>query len=167
MIACTADHVDDDSVDYAELANVEVIKDIVLHYSDSAITRVIVKGPEMWRYSDVKNPSSKFVRGVEVEFLDPNGNPQGWLEADYAENKEIKKLMVCRGNVLLYNNKNERLRTSELIWDEKEKIFYTDKFVKITRPDGDIQGYGFKANQNFTEFEILVVEGEKEYALPE
>ena len=73
--------------------------------------------------------------------------------------------MVCRGNVLLYNAQGEKLRTSELIWNEVDKIVYSNKFVRITRADGDIQGYGFKADQDFKNVEILAVEGEKEYEL--
>jgi len=58
--------------------------------------------------------------------------------------------------VNLYNEKNEKLETWELIWDEKGDRVYTDRFVMITQPErGDTSyGYGFVANNDFTRFEI-------------
>ncbi|MBK8051862.1 MAG: LPS export ABC transporter periplasmic protein LptC [Saprospiraceae bacterium] len=48
------------------------------------------------------------------------------------------------------------METSELIFDEIERIVYTEKLVRITNPiKGDTTyGFGFKANQDFTRFEI-------------
>ena len=57
------------------------------------------------------------------------------------------------------NNQNEQLETSELIWEEARGRVYTDKFVKITKPEEIIFAYGFRANQDFTVYELLSVTG--------
>jgi LPS export ABC transporter protein LptC len=64
--------------------------------------------------------------------------------------------ITARGNVTFQNDKNEKLETPELIWDEKERIVYTDKLVRITNAEkGDTTyGFGFRANQEFNRFEI-------------
>ena len=68
----------------------------------------------------------------------------------------LKKRILTEGNVEMYNRKNEKLLTSELIWDEGEEILYTEKFVKIIQPESQdtTTGFGFITNQDFTRFEI-------------
>jgi len=58
--------------------------------------------------------------------------------------------------VVVYNSRNDKLRTLELIWDENEKTISTEKAVKIMQPSiGDtLFGYGVIANEDFTRFEI-------------
>ncbi|MBK9151325.1 MAG: LPS export ABC transporter periplasmic protein LptC [Saprospiraceae bacterium] len=69
---------------------------------------------------------------------------------------ELKKKIIAKGNVEFYNDKQEKLETPELIWDEQEKIIYTDKLVRITQAEkGDTTyGFGFRANQDLSRFEI-------------
>ena len=64
--------------------------------------------------------------------------------------------MTVRGNVRFYNSVEDKLQTSELIWDENLKKIYTEKFIRITRPVmGDtIYGIGFETDQNFKRIEI-------------
>lgn len=64
--------------------------------------------------------------------------------------------MTVRGNVQFYNLRNDKLQTSELIYDENLKKIYTEKFIRITRPSlGDtIYGIGFETDQNFNRIEI-------------
>jgi LPS export ABC transporter protein LptC len=79
-----------------------------------------------------------------------------WLEADYAIRKDKDKKFYVKENVVLYNKRNDKLETDELIWNEELEEIYTNKPVKITQPSiGDTSfGFGFKADQEFTRFEI-------------
>jgi hypothetical protein len=62
---------------------------------------------------------------------------------------------------VLRNDRGERLQGPELIWDERSKEIYTDRFVKITRADGSvIYSYGFKSNEAFTRYELHSVTGD-------
>ena len=58
---------------------------------------------------------------------------------------------------MLENDKGERLEAPELIWDEKTKEIYTDRFVKHTREDRVIYSHGFKSNESFTHYELHAV----------
>ena len=72
----------------------------------------------------------------------------------------VRKITVQK-NVVLKNDNGERLDGPELIWDEKTKEIYTDRFVKITRADGSIvYSYGFKSNEGFTRYELNAVSGD-------
>lgn len=134
----------------------EVGEEVKIYYSDSAQVKVKISGPILERYISKSDPKDVFPEGVFVEFLNLNGKPYSWLEADRAVRTQKDNTILVTGHVKFYNQKNEKLESPELIWDEKEEVVKTDKFVRITQPEkGDTSyGYGFIADQNFTRFEI-------------
>lgn len=136
--------------------DIELAKNVEVIYSDSAIVRLKVKGNTLERYVDRRNQKDVFKDGVFVEFLDPQQRVISWLEARYLERSETSGLVFVKDSVVLYNTRNEKLETSELIWDESNEMIYTDKFVRISQPEkGDTSyGYGFETNKDFSEFTI-------------
>ena len=135
---------------------VEYASDVTILYSDSAEVQVRITSPLLKRYSARGQQFDEFPDGLLVEFLDSRKNPKSWLEADYAVRKELDQKIYVEKNVKLYNKNNDQLLTEELIWDEKNQELYTNKPVKIAQPSiGDTSfGFGFKADQEFTRFEI-------------
>jgi LPS export ABC transporter protein LptC len=135
---------------------IEIAEDVTILYSDSAIVRVRITSPALKRYESRGENYDEFPQGLLVEFLDDRKKPKSWLKADYAIRKENAKKIFVEDNVVLYNKRNDQLMTSELIWDENAEELYTSKAVKIAQPaQGDtIFGFGFKADQEFTRFEI-------------
>jgi hypothetical protein len=67
--------------------------------------------------------------------------------------------MEARKNVVVVNEKGERLNTEHLIWDEKKEKLLSDDFVKITTKDEIFYGNGFEANQDFTKYRIYKLKG--------
>jgi len=63
------------------------------------------------------NTSIEEGSGVEI-LLSPQGRPTSWLEAETAVRSEKSNTFTARGNVRFYNKKNEKLVSTELIWDE-------------------------------------------------
>ena len=137
-------------------AQVERGKNIKIIYSDSALVRVIIHAPVIERYISVNESRDEFPKGILVEFLGNDKKVYCWLKADRASRDDKQLKVIARGNVEFYNDKQEKLETPELIWDEKERIIYTEKLVRITQSEkGDTTyGFGFKANQDFSRFEI-------------
>ncbi len=154
--SCVTKMEDIDNLTNGLAASMEVATNVEILYSDSAQIKVKISGPTMNRYLDKTNPREEFPDGVHVEFFGPDGQIESWLDADYAVRETKKSRIVTRKNVNLYNEKNEKLETSELIWDEKGGKVYTNRFVMITQPErGDTSyGHGFVANNDFTRFEI-------------
>lgn len=136
--------------------DVEHATDVTVIYSDSAKVRLKVSGPKLERHVNKKDPKDVFNAGVHVEFLNEEQVTLSWLDAKYLERTDKAGLVYVRDSVVLYNTENEKLETSELIWDEVNEHIYTEKFVRITQPErGDTSyGYGFETNKNFTEFII-------------
>lgn len=136
--------------------NIEHATNVKVIYSDSARVRLQVTGPKLERHVGRQDPKDVFTGGVHVEFLNDQLVTLSWLDAKYLERKQNESLVFVRDSVVLYNKENEKLETSELIWDEENEYIYTDKFVRITQPEkGDTSyGYGFETNKDFTEFKI-------------
>lgn len=134
----------------------DVAKDVEILYSDSAIVKVRILSPTLKRYKHNGDTYDEFPDGLKVEFLDNNKRVKSWLVADYALRKDREKKVYVERNVVLYNKRNDKLETSELVWDEENQEVYTSQHIKISQPErGDTSfGVGFKADQEFTRFEI-------------
>jgi LPS export ABC transporter protein LptC len=139
--------------------NVEVVKDVEVIYSDSAVVRVTVVGPTMLRYTDQINPREEFPDGVWVKFYDGTGAITSSLTAKKGFRYESRGLIVVRDSVVWQSAANERLDTEELTWTERDKKVVTNKFVVIRRPGEILYGYGFESNQDFTVSRIRAIEG--------
>ncbi len=134
----------------------EKAENIKMIYSDSSQLLFILTAPVFETRKTGNKKYIEYPKGIKISFLDQNKQANSWITADKAKNYISDKKFVANENVKLFNSDNDKLETSELIWDEKEEILYTNKFVKVTRPaKGDtLYGYGFKSNKDFTEFEI-------------
>ncbi len=144
----------------------EQAKNIVMEYLDSARLKVRLTAPSMIRKEGAGSNANIFEDGIQVTFFDPTHRnrsrdlKESWLTAQWAEQDIQSKRFVVRDQVTLYNIYGDTLMTTELIWDEKISEVYTNKFVKIKRPENEvIYSHGFRANQNFTIFEVNAVEG--------
>ncbi len=134
----------------------DVGENVRIIYSDSAEVKLIIEAPTLERYNDVSEPKDVFPKGILISFLNGSKVPTSWLKADYAVRNPRAQTMVAKGNVVFYNIENDRLQSSELIWDEANKKIYTEKFIRITQPSkGDtIYGMGFVTDPQFKIIEI-------------
>jgi len=128
-------------------------------YSDSAHLKVRIRFDTMVRLLDQSDPRDIFPKGVVVSFYDDAGNIANILTAKRAERILRKSQVVATDSVHLVNRNGEELLTNELIWDEVKREVYTSRFVRLTRPGEIIYSFGFKANQEFTKYEINAISG--------
>jgi LPS export ABC transporter protein LptC len=144
----------------SKIDNLEEAQDIEVRYSDSSFLVLVLKAPLSRRTVEKYSMEEEFPKGVNVTFYDKSGTPRSWLKADYARRDQINKRIIVQRNVLLYNDQGQRLDGPELIWDEKSREIYTDRFVKITDNNKVIYSYGFKSNEAFTRYELYAVGGD-------
>jgi len=156
LSACTNDIKDVNRIVSQSQYQEEKALNVEIIYSDSAEVKVRIYSPVMIRYSDKGASYDEFPEGLKVEFLSPSKKVTSWLVADYALRKDKEKKIFVERNVVLYNKKDDKLETDELVWDEEAEEVYTSRPVKISQPTkGDTSfGYGFKADQEFSRFEI-------------
>jgi LPS export ABC transporter protein LptC len=157
--ACKNDIAEIDALMANFNTQVEKAEEVEILYSDSAQVRVRVTGPSMEYHLDQKDPQQVFPDGVFVEFFDANGIVTSQLSAKYGLRIEREDEVVVRDSVVWQSIEGEKLETEELIWLEREKRVYTNKFVVVTRPDEIIYGHGFEADQDFSYSRINAIEG--------
>lgn len=150
---------------------VESSKNVEFLYSDSARVRSKLKTPWVDHFMG-KKPYYEMPKGMEVIFYDQFKKEQTKLTANYgigydADNK--MNVMEAKGNVIVINEKGDRLNTEHLVWNSVTKKIYTNEFVKITTKDEVIWGKGLESNEDFTVYDIKQVKGSiavKDDALP-
>ena len=66
--------------------------------------------------------------------------PVGWKHGD---------------NVVLVNDKGERLETEHLVWSHDSDLVYTTRPVSIETAQGMLRGRGLRSDSHFERYEIL------------
>jgi LPS export ABC transporter protein LptC len=136
-------------------------KNVEIIYSDSAMLRARLVAKQLDRYIGNKS-YMELPQGVKVVFYDENRKEETKMTADYGigyDDGQGMNKMEAKRNVVVINEKGERLNTEHLIWNALTKKIYTDAFVKITTKEQTIWGNGMTANQDFSEYEIRDVQG--------
>lgn len=136
----------------------ETARSIKIIYSDSAKVKVELTAPVLNHYSN-ENPYVEMPKGMKAVFYNDRMEVKSTLDADYGVRYELEQKMEARKNVVVVNEKGERLNTEHLIWDEKKEKLLSDDFVKITTKDEIFYGNGFEANQDFSKYRIYKLKG--------
>lgn len=135
-----------------QLLPLNVQYNVLYQYSDSAQKRLEITAPEVLDFSHSDDPYMEFPQGITVDFFNKLGQPESNLKANYAKRLISSKTWEARGDVIVYNNKGERLNTEHLTWNQPEHRIYSNVFTKITSGDEVLMGDGFEADENFTEY---------------
>jgi LPS export ABC transporter protein LptC len=136
-------------------------KNVEYIYSDSAIVKAKLTAPRMDRYGGKKN-YMELPKGMHIIFYNEEKKEQTNLTADYGigyDDGSGMNKMEAKRNVVVINEKGDRLNTEHLIWDATTKQIYTEDFVKITTKGETIWGDGLKADQDFSKWKILHPKG--------
>ncbi|MEO0338187.1 MAG: LPS export ABC transporter periplasmic protein LptC [Bacteroidota bacterium] len=140
-------------------ALVEETENVRLLYSDSAITKVQVTGPLMLNHTERNRLRKEFPKGIRVEFYDEQGAISSVLTAKHAIQYEMDDRIIARDSVVWKSADKRMLETSELIWDEREQLIYTNKFSVITAPRDTIFTQYFEATQDFSKIKMTSTDG--------
>ena len=136
-------------------ADVEVADSVKFIYKEYA--RAIVTAPKVKRYTKAQS-KLEFSNGLLVKFYETL-DMISVLKADYGVNDDAKQLIIASGNVHMENAKNEIMESQELTWNIKTKRVWTDKAIRIKTPDNIINGIGFDADEDFSNYTIRKVTG--------
>ncbi len=138
-------------------------KDLTMIYSDSLVVKMKVNAKEYIRYGeDDEKACEEFPQGVFLESFDEKGLFEASIESQYAKYYGDTDMWEARNAVEVINSEGRKLNTELLFWDRSKEIIFTDKYVKITTPDGQvIEGNkGFKSDQNMQNIELTKISGE-------
>jgi LPS export ABC transporter protein LptC len=138
----------------------ETGKDVEILYSDSAKLKARLLATELNRYIQ-KPPFIEMPKGIKLYFYDSNQKVNSTLTAQYAKVLQYpdNNIMEARRKVVVVNEKNEKLETEHLIWNQKDETIVSNAYVTITTKDEIIMGEGLESNQSFTKYKIKKMKG--------
>lgn len=155
LFSCENDIKKVEMLDRSDTMPVEIAENIKVYYSDSGMLRAYLQSPLMLKFEEEEEPYIEFPKGVKVIFYDSLEREQTQITARYGINYEDKRLMEARNKVVVINyEKDEKLETERLVWNQRKRIIFSDVFVKITTRDKVIYGDGLESDESFTKYTI-------------
>jgi LPS export ABC transporter protein LptC len=133
-------------------------ENVELIYSENAKIKIKVTAPLLEEFEG-EQKYTEMSKGIAVNFYDSLQKVTTTLTANYAINKVSENIMEAKNDVVVINERGDKLNTEHLIWRQDSSKIYTNEFVKITTKDEIIMGEGLEANQDFTKYKILKVKG--------
>ena len=128
---------------------------VEVHYTDSARLQMRMITPLVKQFNTVAEQRDEYPEGLHVWFYEKNGELKGEVSANWAKYDKILELWEAQSDVVLINAQGQRLETEQLFWDTQKATVYTDKYTKITGPDGTVAtGNTFTAKQDFSEWRL-------------
>lgn len=122
-------------------------------YTKNGVATFRVEAPEMFNFEG-ENPYVEFPKGLQLYSYQKSDDENAFMKADYAIQYVNKRQVEASGNVLLKNEKGEKLETEFLIWDEEKERIYTEEFVKITKEGQVVMGEGFESDIYFSAYTL-------------
>ena len=92
--------------------------------------------------------------GIKVEFFNAQGIKSSTLTSKRGKVDERTNNLFAIDSVVAINDSGVVLRSDEIVWRNKDKKIYSDKFVTIESPDETIQGYGFESDQQLRNYVV-------------
>ncbi len=92
---------------------------------------------------------------LDVNVLDSAGRVTTHVVGDSGVIRETTGYMDVYGNVVLTTEDSAQLQTDYLFWDSHQSKIRTDAFVRITKQDDVVTGWGLEANEDLTRIKIL------------
>jgi LPS export ABC transporter protein LptC len=122
------------------------VKDFETVFTDSGLVQLTLSAPVMDQYDNRDFPYTEFISGIKVDFYDKKEAHAGSVTSKYAKYTKTNNVWELRDSVVVINDKNDKLETELLFWNQESDLIYTDRFVKITNTDQIIQGFGFESD---------------------
>lgn len=120
-------------------------------------TRAGVPVWELWGDQAESYPGddTMLLNGVRMHFY-TDGERAAVLTANSAEVDQKTEFTTARGNVVVTNRDGDRLESEVLHWDPELRLIHApvEEFVKFTRGDQILTGYGMDADPELTNVEI-------------
>ncbi len=157
--ACVSDPQSIERITHKVETATEQLEQVRILYSDLGRIRAELTAPSLVHRYDEKEPYSEFAHGISIRFFDDQFNEESRLSAGYGILYEKRDEMIARNQVVVTNRKGEKLETEELIWNQRQRRLYNNRFVKITTADEVIYGEGFESYDDLRDYRIRKIRG--------
>lgn len=133
---------------------VDISKDVKIILSDSAVVKAQLTGPEMRVYHDTtgnKNSNYEFQKGLQIIFYDADGKESQRIRSDYGKQRVLEGITEFKKNVVVTMADGSIIKTEELYYDEKKKIYYNSVPISFEFKDerGNLLATSFTSDTEF------------------
>lgn len=122
--------------------------------SDSGVTQYKIVSPVWYVFDETDTPCWTFPKGLYLRKYDRQFRVIASVAADSARYYRLQKLWKLDGNVELTKAPSDIFLTQQLFWDEKNGRLYSDSFIHIETRTHTLEGYGFTADDQLTQYSI-------------
>jgi LPS export ABC transporter protein LptC len=130
------------------------VTDLETTVLDSGRVKHRIITPLLKRYSNNEEPYDDFPNGLHYISYNSKGDIEAQIKCNNARHFQKDKLWELNNNVEAINAKGEILNTEQLFWDMDKHTVYSDKAVKITGDNEIINGIGFEAKDDLSDYVI-------------
>ena len=139
---------------------VQSVRDMFVVQSENGLLQMRMEADLMERYENDTVSYELFPEGFAVFGYNEEGLLETEITSDNARHEKFEKggleTWAAFGNVVVKNVINrERMETDTLYWDREKKMIYTDCYVRLSSPDGFMQGYGMESDERARDAQLL------------
>jgi len=136
-------------------------KDLKMLYSDSLVIRYKITAKEYVEYTENDILVREFNNGMFAESFNNQSEFEASIKAQYARFNNTTGIWTIRYGVEVVSSSGDKLNTELMYWDQKNKIIYSDKYVRVTQNGQVIDcANGFKSDQNLDNIEFNEISGD-------
>lgn len=123
---------------------------IYLYEKDKVMTEIRAE-----RVLKFEAKDSTMAFALEMDFFDSTGHITTELVGDSGIIRELTNQLYVFGNVVVVTDDKSKLETDYLYWNTLKDKIETDAFVRITKKDDVITGWGMEADPGLTRIKVL------------
>lgn len=122
--------------------------------SDSGVTQYRIVAPLWQVYDEGADPYWKFPEGIYLRKYDRKFRVIATIAADSAIYFKNEQLWRLDGRVEVTKVPKELFLSEQVFWDQQKGRVYSDSFIHIENATHVMEGIGFTAKQDFSEYRI-------------
>ena len=142
------------SLEHPDEMPMMLTRDVSTLISDSGYTRYHITTPLWLMYDNTNDPYWKFPDGLDMEKYDDAMKVDATITCDSAIYFSNRRIWRLDGNVRMRNTQGDKFLTQQIFWDQNHRSVYSDSFIHIERSNRIIEGYGFKSNEQMTDYTV-------------
>ena len=138
----------------------QIVDSMFAVQTENGKVKLRLEAPLMERYESDTSSVEKFPKGFAIYGYNSEGLLETTIFSDQATHYSYKstngEVWEATGNVVIQNViERQTMETDTLYWDRFAGTIYTDSYIRMYSPDGFMQGYGMRSDQNAKDAIIL------------
>jgi len=129
----------------------QILENSTIVLSVGGIKSTVIKANYLIKY---EKKDLTLAKVIQADFFDKEGKHTSVLTADSGFIHEQRQDMEVLGSVLVITDDGLKLETTSLRWDPKINKIVTEDFVKITKKNDIITGYGLETDSELKNIKV-------------